>query len=91
MVGERVEIELRAETREVTRVGGRVHALASHQRKAPHEGVDREGRVDVEVAKEDAVALVGGRPLLAGDSRGYVLGASAARVISPSNCSLAPP
>ena len=73
MVGQRVEIELRAKPGKVAGVGRRVHALASHQGKAPHERVDRQRRVDVEVAKEDAVALVGGRPLLPRDSRRYAL------------------
>ena len=41
VVGQRVEVELGAEAGEVTRVRGRMHALASHEREAPHEGVDR--------------------------------------------------
>jgi hypothetical protein len=50
-----------------------VHALATHQRKAPHEGINGKGRVNVEVAKQDSVGLVGCRSLLAGNSRSNVL------------------
>jgi hypothetical protein len=47
------EVELRAEARVVARVGRRVSALSSDQRQAGQEGVEGEGRVDVEVAEED--------------------------------------
>ena len=51
VVGQRVEIELRAEAGEVTRVGRGMHPFASHQGEAPHEGVHGQGRVDVQVAE----------------------------------------
>ena len=73
MIGERVEIELGAKACEITSIGGRMHALASHQRQAPHERIHRQGRMNVEVAEEDAIG-VGRRPLLTRRARGDVLG-----------------
>ena len=54
-------------------VGGGMDTLPSHQRKAPHEGIDGKRRVNVEVAKQDSVVLVGRRFFLASNSRDDVL------------------
>ena len=72
VVGQRVEVELRAEAREVAGIGGRVNALPAHQRKTPHEGVDRERGVNMQVAKEDAIGA-GGCALLTGSASGDVV------------------
>ena len=45
VIGERVEVELRTEAREVAGVGGRVGAFPAEQGQAPHERVDRKSRV----------------------------------------------
>jgi hypothetical protein len=51
------EVELRAETREVTRVGRWMGALAAEHRQAAHERVRREGRMDVQIAEQDLLRL----------------------------------
>ena len=50
-----------------------MNPLAPHQRKAPHEGIDRERRVNVQIAEKDSVR-VGRRTFLPGRPRSYVVG-----------------
>ena len=60
VIGEREEVERRAEAGEVAGVGERVHALAVHEGDAAEVGVRREGGVDVEIAEEDLLGVAGG-------------------------------
>jgi hypothetical protein len=53
VIGEGIEVELGAEACEVTRIGGRMHALPAHQGEAPLKRVHRQGGVHVQVAKEN--------------------------------------
>ena len=60
MVVDRPEIEGRAEAREIASIGGRMGAIAAGHREAQHEGVEGEGRMDVEIAEQDLLGGGGG-------------------------------
>jgi len=68
----RIEVSLRV----VAGVGRREETLAAHGRQAAHEGVGGEGRVNVQVAEEDATARLGQlgrRALLSLEASGHRL------------------
>jgi hypothetical protein len=71
VIGERKEVQGRAEAGEVAGVGRGVRPLPAGEGEAAHEGIGGEGGVDVEIAEEDALGGAGPSRRLPGGARAH--------------------